>query len=180
MSKLIIILTILIGSIGLVFNLNSTDLCYSTKDLVCKRSFSYKCSKDLCSLNKKTCDEYNRKKRSFIFRSFLPLIQFQKEIKQCNETTDQIDLNKYCLNRHDCLVTNKLVVYGITLKNEIKQVDCICHGSFKFQCNRNYCTNDFDSCEMIQKLDKIPVKDCANRKIQTVIKRKGRRKYIIN
>ena len=70
--------------------------------------------------------------------------------------------------------------YPYETTNETKQVDCICHGSFKYQCNRNYCTNDFDSCEMIQKLDKIQVKDWANRKIQTLIKRKGRRKYIIN
>ena len=107
----------------------------------------------------------------------MPLIQFQKEIKQCNEITDQIDLNKYCLNRHDCLESNQLVVYGITIKNEIKKVDCKCKGDFKYECNRNYCTNNLDSCEIINHklLDQIKVKDCDNRKIHTVIKRKGRK-----
>jgi len=136
MFKLAMITAILIASIGLVFNLNSTDLCYSQKDSLLK-----------------ACD----------------LIE-----------SEIIDLNsKFCLNRHDCLETSKLVIYGITVKNEIKQVDCKCKGDMKYECNRNYCTNNLDSCEIINHklLNQIKVKDCDNTKIHTVIIRKGRSKY---
>ena len=174
-------MAITIASIGPVFNLNSTDLCYSQKDSTCRGNYSYQCAKDLCSFNKESCERYNQHKRSFIFRSLFPLIQFQKNIKICELIESEIiDLNnKFCLNRHDCLETSKLVVYGVTVKNEIKKVDCKCKGDFKYECNRNYCTNNLDSCQIINHklLDQIKVKDCNNRKIHTVIKRKGRSKY---
>ncbi len=181
MLKLTMITAILIASIGLVFNLNSTDLCYSQKDSLCRGNHSYQCGKHFCSFDKETCESYNKHKRSFVFRSLFPLIQFQKEIKACDLIESEIiDLNsKFCLNRHDCLETSKLVIYGITVKNEIKQVDCKCKGDMKYECNRNYCTNNLDSCEIINHklLNQIKVKDCDNTKIHTVIIRKGRSKY---
>jgi hypothetical protein len=180
MLKLTILLVIIIGLIGPVFSLNSTDLCYSTKYSACKGNHSYQCAIDVCSLNKEACDNYNKHKRSYTFRSLHPLIKFQKEIKLCEfiKSESGVDLNKYCLNRNDCFETNKLVVYGITVKNEVKQVDCKCQGEFKYQCNRNYCANDSDSCEFIHKLNQInKVKDCNNKKIHTVIHRKGLSKY---
>jgi hypothetical protein len=110
------------------------------------------------------------------------LIQFHKEIKRCgfnNET--KIDLNNYCLNRHDCLETKKTIVNDITLRYERKQVDCKCQGDFKHQCNRDYCAKDLASCDqMAQKLDhqKNKIMDCGNRKSYTEIQRKGRSKKL--
>jgi hypothetical protein len=48
MLKLTILLVIIIGLIGPVFSLNSTDLCYSTKYSACKRNHSYQYTKDIC------------------------------------------------------------------------------------------------------------------------------------
>ena len=110
MLKLEVILVIIIGLIGPVFNLNSTDLCYSTKLSACKGNYSYQCAIDICSLNKEACDNYNKHKRSYTFRSLHPLIKFQKEIKLCEfiKSKSGIDLKKYCLNRNDCFEANKL------------------------------------------------------------------------
>ena len=168
---------IVIISLRSVLSLDSKNLCYLIKDLECKGNNSYHCSKSICSLNKETCNKYNRQRRSFLFRSLVPLIEFYKEIKQCDTNETIIDLNKYCLNRHDCLESNQLVVYGITIKNEIKKVDCKCQGDFKYKCNENYCTNDLDSCKMIYRLEQNKVKDCTNRKIYTVIQKKNRIRY---
>jgi len=173
MLNLIITIVIII-KIDSILSLNSADLCYSIKDSDCKRNYSYNCGKSMCSLNKETCKQYKRHKRSFIFRSLKPLIQFHKEIKKCdfNETIDlDNNNNKYCLNRHDCLEANILVVYGIVLKNELKKIDCKCKINFKYECNRDYCTNDLDSCKMIQKLEKNNIKNCDNKKTYSVIHR---------
>ena len=48
MLKLEVILVIIIGLIGPVFNVNSTDLCYSTKHPACKGNHSYHYTKDIC------------------------------------------------------------------------------------------------------------------------------------
>lgn len=176
MLKLIITLTIkTILIIRSVLSLNSANLCYSIKDSECKGNFSYQCGKDMCSLNKEICNKYKRYSHSFAFRSFIPLIQFHKEIKRCdyylNET--RIDFNKYyCLNRNDCLESNKLIINGITFKNELKKIDCKCHSDFEYKCNRNYCAKDFDSCKMIQILKNIKIKNCKNRKLRSVIQYK--------
>ena len=164
MSKLII-LTITVIIIESVLSTDPTDLCLTTKDVECKGSHNYQCSKDLCSLNEETCMLYNRYRRSFVFRSLKRLIQFKKEIKECEMNETIIDLNNYCLNRHDCLETKKLIVNDITLRFERKQVDCKCQGDFKHQCNNDYCAKDLDSCKMIQKLDqRNKIKDCGKRK----------------
>jgi hypothetical protein len=183
MLKLIIFIIIFtIISLRSVISFNSTDFCYSIKNSKCnKLNYTYHCAKNMCSLNAEKCNKYNRHRRSFVFRSLIPLIEFNKEIKRCDDYLNEntIDLNKYCLNRRDCLESNQLVVYGITIKNEIKKVDCRCQGDFKYQCNENYCTNDLDSCKMVQKLEKnnIKIKDCSNRKMFKVIQNKRRTRF---
>ncbi len=176
MLKLVITFTI----IGSVFSLNSVDLCYSNKDYSeCRENYGYQCGKDMCSLNKEICNKYNRYSHSFAFRSFMPLIQFHKEIKRCdyyyylNETISDLNNKNYCLNRNDCLESYKLIANGITFRNELKKIDCKCDSDFKYKCNRNYCAKDVDSCKMIQKLKNImKIKNCKNRKLRSVIQYK--------
>ena len=96
--------------------MSSLDLCYSNRDSACKGNYSFYCTTDICSLNIEKCNKYKIHRKSYIFRDFYPLIKFYKEIKRC-DLNETIDLNKFCLNRHDCLQSNKLIINEITIKN---------------------------------------------------------------
>ena len=175
MSKIFLI--VILVSVNSLFSIDPSNLCYLTGNSECKRNYNYKCFKDLCSLNRTTCDLYSKYRMTFFYRSLDPLEKFQKKIKRCglNEAEKKIDLNNYCLNRHDCLETKKLIVNDITLKYERKQVDCKCQAEFKYQCDSDYCSKDLASCKMIQKLDpqRNKIKDCGNSKSYRLIQRKG-------
>ena len=146
----------------------------------CFGKYKIQCeTKSICTNNKKYCEIFDlksnlsNKKVIGNKEKYLRIVNYhRKTIPKCKDYT-----NKYCLNRHDCLESNQLVVFGITIKNEIKKVDCKCQGDFKYKCNENYCTNDLDSCKMIYRLEQNKVKDCTNRKIYTVIQKKNRIRY---
>ena len=158
---------LIILSIESILSLYSTDLCYSTSESVCNNiNHNYYCSKNVCSLNKETCNNYSNRVRSFFnFHSFHLLIKLKKEIKHCS-SYESLDLNKYCLNSHDCIQTKKLIIFGLELKYRIKNGDCECPDYFKQKCDRKYCGIDFNSCKMIQNLpENIKIKDCHDRKM---------------
>ena len=116
--------------------MNSTELCSS---LICRGKFSYKCGKDLCTLNENTCNDYNKFFITNIFHAPKVLITFQIQIQTCSIREIKID---YCLKNERCVKQNK--------KNKfIKQkVYCTCRGKHTFKCGK-YCTLDKDHCNIL-------------------------------
>ncbi len=91
---------IFVQSIQLVFSLNSAEICINSSP--CEEIHNFQCIKDICSVNKKTCDDY------LVFKSILSqyffkslLVNFESNIQTCDSF--KLTKNDYCLNNSNCL-----------------------------------------------------------------------------
>jgi hypothetical protein len=154
MFEKIFILAVTLSSIEKIFNLNTDDMCSS---FVCGGKHNYKCTKDMCSLNEKTCDDYGKFQR---LNSFYVLRSFKIFLKLCE--TKKLTLNDYCVKNSFCLKQRSLGFISPKLK-----IDCKCEGKHSYKCG-DFCTLDRMFCDLLnlkilykQKLNKIETKICA-------------------
>jgi hypothetical protein len=151
-NKILILLTVML-LIQSIDSLNSADLCISS---VCNEEYSFKCTKNLCSFNRQTCNEYYRFKMNYISRPFHNSISFQS----CESY--KLRENDYCLRNNNCYYN----VFSTMRKTSKKIMDCKCNGKYSFKCDE-YCTLDHNYCDLLnlrikyqKKTNKKGVKTC--------------------
>lgn len=186
----LVISTSIESSITTGGGLKSEDFCKN--ELLtskCLEKHSVKCEEEsICSINNEQCDRFNLisklfdKKMLRIGKQYKKnmnskeqqFAKFKQSIQICNGIGD---LNKlFCLNNLDCIQNRRIIIHGYVIRNEIrKMIDCRCQGSYQFQCNRNYCANDFSACEIIYRLNvtQLNIKNCGNKNNYTLIQRLG-------
>jgi hypothetical protein len=148
MLNKIIILTIII-SIKSVLSINSMDLCYSI-DSLCKGKKSYECTKDICTLDRKKCNQYFEKLKelkTFRFLNYLAL--YPQKIKKCEY---KLNKNDYCLKKIKCFQIRAIWnPFGFgQFHSIIKQnLDCKCGGLHPYECGPR-CTLNEKYCNLIK------------------------------
>jgi hypothetical protein len=145
MLNKILIITLIV-SINSILSLKSIDLCYSI-DSICKGNYNYKCTKDICSLNKNTCYSYYS---NFIgyqeFRSLKYVTLIHKNIKACEY---KLNLQDYCLKMTKCSKSNPIVWSPFNYYSQLIVTNCKCEGMHSFECGR-FCTLSKKYCDLIQ------------------------------
>jgi hypothetical protein len=185
MLKYFIIIVLIVSEINSLSS-SITDFCFSidteckgdysingvykTKcQKECKGKYEHKCSYDICGLNNKSCDSYNKNSRLL----GLMHLSLQSKIKTCPLTTYKITKNDFCINDLNCFEFR----YSLTKMgfNRIKKpVECKCKGINSYKCSKDLCSINDKACILFNKMqsnDKKTVKrtditKCGNNKKQ--------------
>ncbi len=143
----------------------------------CNGSFKNDCGFNICSRNKKNCNNY------FYVYSNLALTTpaidalfalkdfekqkkfhlFNKQISACKNNIYKFESKDFCLNKADCFMINNFFK-GIGKISH--KVDCKCPSKRSFKCGK-YCATNSIACNII-KSNKIKNKitaDCGNKNI---------------
>jgi hypothetical protein len=173
---LYILLTLLI-KLNEINCLKLKNFCKNEKAEKCWGIHGIQCQANFCATNVKECNKFNLYSKVFDKNAVMILKQnfenFKTKISKCVKL-DQI-IGKVCLNSLDCFQITNLVLSGHTIRKSKTKLVCKCEGKFEYQCNKNYCTNDLASCELIKefrfkKLNEI--NSCGNSKNHTILKNK--------
>jgi hypothetical protein len=155
---------IFVQSIQLVFSLNSAEICINSSP--CEEIHNFQCIKDICSVNKKTCDDY------LVFKSILSqyffkslLVNFESNIQTCDSF--KLTKNDYCLNNSNCLKKINFQWHFGFRTIKLKQ-ECKCEGKNSFKCG-DYCTSDKLHCDSlnlrIEMINKTEIPKCVSTSI---------------
>jgi hypothetical protein len=162
--------------------------CKNEKAEKCWGMHRIQCQANFCATNVKECDKFNLFSKTahknivmisdrFKMISKQNFENFKIKISKCVKL-DQI-IGKVCLNSLDCFQTTNLVLNGIIIRKSKTKLVCKCEAKFEYQCNKNYCTNDLASCELIKELKHTKlneINNCGNSLNHTILKSKMSRK----
>ena len=170
---LLILLTLLI-KLNEINCLKLNNFCKAEK---CWGKHVIQCQANFCATNVKECNKFNLFSKVFDKNAVMILKKnfenFKTKISKCLRL-DQI-IGRVCLNSLDCFQTTNLVLNGITIRKSKTKLVCKCEGKFEYQCNKNYCTNDLASCELIKefKFKKLnEINSCGNSINHIILKSK--------
>jgi hypothetical protein len=127
--------------INLTFSLNLNNFCYSTQKECWNENYKYKCKIGVCAANEESCQKYV-KFRSH--NSFYYTFRFKTNIKNCPKPNSLSNLNDFCENGEECFNDE-----FFSMSNYISNINCLCHGKYKFQCGKKYCTLSSAVCDTI-------------------------------
>ena len=176
-NLLLILLTLLIELNCLKLNY----FCKNEKAEKCWGKHGIQCQANFCATNLKECNKLYLFSKLFdkntVIISKQNFENFKTKISKCVKL-DQI-IGKVCLNSLDCFQTTNLVLNGIIIRKSKTKLVCKCEAKFEYQCNKNYCTNDLASCELIKELKHTKlneINNCGNSLNHTILKSKMSRK----
>jgi len=148
-------------SIKTILSLNSNDFCYSTEVMClnnrectkeCNDLFrKYKCSRNLCTVNKTKCDEYiNEKWFDILSLSYSNRIsRFQSRIKNCTKVTFKLDPKDVCTNINKICFEESFFFdsFSTNVSKIKKRQDCKCNGKYSYKCEDNFCAVKKRACD---------------------------------
>ena len=142
------------------------------EDTDCHSKHSYKCAENICSINKKECDDYidfahytsmvakdNKYNHVFLRQNtYVDKFKlFHKKIQICAEKIHILQPNDFCKNAFNCLhrqeVFSKLSTFRFrsSKKYTLKKIDCPCRGNFSYHCGKEFCAVHKTACDLAQK-----------------------------
>lgn len=140
------------------FGLKTTDLCLVRSEqiikkntLVCIGTHSYQCTREVCAVNKSSCDDFknlNLYLHSIKSKSKVKKIkQLMSAIKYCSGLPYVFDSSDICVNSYSCFTTQGLNhLAGKANMNFVRKSYCPCSGRFGVKCQTQYCAVSQDAC----------------------------------
>jgi len=123
-------------------DLNSADFCFSSSNKTCNvYRQKFKCTNDLCTLNKNQCDIYTRQSR--IFSSIYFLYKFQLKFKNCQQEPPSPIPFKLLINLNTDLCS---------IKPNLVNKRLYCTHKYPFRCQTKYCARNSQTCSQFIKL----------------------------
>ena len=124
-------------------DINSADFCYSSSNKTSCNMYrqKFKCTNDLCTLNKNQCDIYTRQSR--IFSSIYFLYKFQLKFKNCQQETPPPPHFQLLINLNTELCSIK--------PNQVNK-RLYCTHKYPFRCQTKYCARTSQTCSQFIKL----------------------------
>ena len=151
-----------------ISSLNQNDFCYS-KDIECKTNdksscnrvcndkYNYKCVFEFCTLNNKTCKEFQNFSKT---NSFFTILIFKNNLKPCKTKPIKFSKKDFCLNSLDCMRDDFSWMQKFFLK-PVKFFHCLCKEKYLFKCDKNFCTTNNKVCEAIKQAKQENIRDQA-------------------
>ena len=149
-SKFILLLVILNG---IANSLKSNDFCLlnQTNNLICKH---YQCSLDVCSKDKKSCDQlknlFINQNNFHFFEKIKIFSKISKDTKICKHSEFLSLRTHVCSIRNKCNWTKQNMLGQLLKTTFVKtQKGCECPSRLKFHCGNNYCSVNKFTCNSI-------------------------------
>lgn len=155
----------LVSSESLVIKSNS--LCKISREIknhICSGKYEFECTKDYCSTNLTTCENFFKLKS--ITKTFTTLLFNQRRskeyasfigsIKTCSlpKFKKSINSSNICLSKEDCFIKEKFK-YKYSFQNYLKKIVCPCNGQHHVYCGKNYCATSQTDCDLFLKHEQI-------------------------
>lgn len=143
------------------------DYCFDLKG--CSKQYHYKCSENLCSKNKLSCQSLKlwgvKVDRFENVNAFKAFEKFFQSIRECPKW----NLSDVCLNNGVCFKNilqphRQWLIGKISIKKKTK---CECNGKYSYTCENdlikdwNYCSIDKGACLRMNSTE-LAIKECDN------------------
>ena len=151
-------LTIIISSVVSV-GLRPEKLCLITekiyREVQCRQ---YQCDVDICAANGDICESFLAWKRitnahkpvDYVYNNQQTYNQFIKSIRHCSKNQYVPLEREACLNKKMCTEkkkwTSRLMFKGVDI---VEKKKCLCEGQYGFECHKDYCTLNKNTCERL-------------------------------
>lgn len=155
---------------SLIYSLNPAELCYNNNSecfgpystsnrlnlkcvrLKCIGHYSYDCSNEFCTINKKSCEEYTDLKIMINF--FLASNLSSKRTRKYKILIDRVkncSMKQYAFKKTDvCIRSNKMQKVVIPMRSGdvvyMKNAKAMCSGYNSYECDKEYCSLNELTC----------------------------------